>query len=88
MMRRFPGEGNDSPVQNSCLGNLMDREAWWAIVHGVKRDRHNLVTKPSPLPSQLTLFSFKIHIVATLSDESGMKRRRNLIMVYNFVHTE
>ena len=66
----------------------MDREAWWAIVHGVMRVRYNLVTKPLPLPSQLTLFSFRIHIVATLSDESGMKRRRNLIMLCNFVHTE
>ena len=25
---RFPGEGNDSPLQYSCLENPMDREAW------------------------------------------------------------
>ena len=31
---RFPGEGNGSPLQYSCLGNPMDREAWWATVHG------------------------------------------------------
>ena len=24
---RSPGEGNGNPVQNSCLGNLMDRGA-------------------------------------------------------------
>ena len=24
---RFCGEGSDSPLQNSCLGNLMDRAA-------------------------------------------------------------
>ena len=24
----FPGEGNDNPVQYSCLGNFMDRGAW------------------------------------------------------------
>ena len=23
---RFPGEGNDNPLQYSCLGNPMDRE--------------------------------------------------------------
>ena len=28
---RFPGEGNDNPLQYSCLGNPMDRVAWWAI---------------------------------------------------------
>ena len=32
---RSPGEGNGNPLQHSCLGNPMDREAWWAIVHGV-----------------------------------------------------
>ena len=27
---RFPGGGNDSPSQYSCLKNPMDRGAWWA----------------------------------------------------------
>ena len=30
-----PGGGHGSPLQCSCLGNPMDRGAWWAIVHGV-----------------------------------------------------
>ena len=29
------GEGNGNPLQYSCLENSTDREAWWAIVHGV-----------------------------------------------------
>ena len=28
---RSPGEGNGNPLQYSCLENLMDRAAWWAI---------------------------------------------------------
>ena len=32
---RFPGEGNGSPLQYSCLENFMDRGAWRAIVYGV-----------------------------------------------------
>ena len=36
--RRFPGEGNDKPLQYSCLGNLMDRGAWQVTVHGVKKE--------------------------------------------------
>ena len=35
---RFPAEGNGYPLQNSCLGNLMDRESWWATVHGVAKE--------------------------------------------------
>ena len=29
---RSPGEGNGNTLQYSCLGNPMDRGAWWAIV--------------------------------------------------------
>ena len=42
---RSPGEGNGNLFQYSCLGNPMDRGASWAIVHGIARVRHNLVTK-------------------------------------------
>ena len=34
---RSPEEGNGNPLQYSCLGNLMDRGSWWAIVHGVQK---------------------------------------------------
>ena len=32
---RSLGGGNGNPLQYSCLENTMDREAWWAAVHGV-----------------------------------------------------
>ena len=34
---RSPGEGNGNALQYSCLENSMDREAWWATVHGVAK---------------------------------------------------
>jgi len=34
-------EGNDNPLQYSCLENSMDRGGWWATVHGSQRVRHN-----------------------------------------------
>ena len=34
---RFPGEGNGSPLQYSCLENPLDRGAWWATIHGVAK---------------------------------------------------
>ena len=33
------GEGNGTPLQYSCLENLMDGGAWWAAVHGVAKSR-------------------------------------------------
>ena len=35
---RSSGEGNVNPLQYSCLGNPMDRGAWWAAVHGVRKE--------------------------------------------------
>ena len=35
---RSPGEGNGNPLQYSCLGNTVDRGAWWATVHGVTKE--------------------------------------------------
>ena len=34
---RSPGEGNGNKLQYSCLENPMDRESWWATVHGVAK---------------------------------------------------
>ena len=35
-------EGNDNPLQYSCLENPMDGGAWWAIVHGVAKSQTRL----------------------------------------------
>ena len=35
---RSSGEGNGKQFQSSCLENSMDREAWWATVHGVAEE--------------------------------------------------
>ena len=32
------GGGNGNPLQYSCLGNPMDRRAWWATVHGITKE--------------------------------------------------
>ena len=36
---RSPGGRNGNPLQYSCLGNFLDRGAWWATVHGVANSR-------------------------------------------------
>ena len=43
---RSPGEGNGNLRQYSCLGNRMDRGAWWATQSmGSQRVGHDLATK-------------------------------------------
>ena len=39
---RFPGEGNDNPLQFSCLENSMDRGACQATDHGVAKSQTQL----------------------------------------------
>ena len=34
---RSPGEGNSNPLQYSCLGNPLDRGAWWATIHRITK---------------------------------------------------
>ena len=36
------GEGNGTPLQDSCLENPMDGGAWWATVHGVMKSQTRL----------------------------------------------
>ena len=61
---KWTAEGNGKPLQCSCLGNPMDRGAWWATGHGVARVRKDLAAKPPPLQTAQrnlecwTLFSF------------------------------
>ena len=35
---RSLGEGNGNLLQYYCLGNPMDRGAWWSSVHGVTQE--------------------------------------------------
>ena len=44
---RSPGGGNGNPLKYSCLGNYMDRGAWWVMVHGVAKSRIWLSTHVS-----------------------------------------
>ena len=39
---RSTGEGNDYPLQYSCLENSMDRGAWQPTVHGVAKSQTGL----------------------------------------------
>ena len=51
---RFPGEGNSSPLQYSCLENPMDRGAWCRLLSmGVAKSQ-----------AQLNDFTFTFHFPA------------------------
>ena len=39
---RSPGGGHGNPLLDYCLGNSLDRGAWWATVHGVTKSEMQL----------------------------------------------
>ena len=45
---RSLGEANGKPLQYSCLENTVDRETWWATVHGI--------TKESDMTEQMSIY--------------------------------
>ena len=53
------GGGNSNPLLYSCLENPMDRETWWATVHGIAKSQtrlsdwstHHSFTSHLPLPT-------------------------------------
>ena len=54
---RSPEEGNGNPLQYSCLGNPMDREAWRVTIHGCHKEsdtteRLTQATKPLPCSTE------------------------------------
>ena len=67
-LRKSPKGGNGNLLQYSCLGNLMDRGAWWATVHGVERVRHDLVAESQPpcFPTPTLDITFLLPAAVTL----------------------
>ena len=43
--RRSPRGRHGNPLQCSCLGNLMERGAWRATVHGVSKESYKTATE-------------------------------------------
>ena len=39
---RSAGDRNGNPLQYPCLGNPMDKGAWWATVHRVAKNQTQL----------------------------------------------
>ena len=52
-LRRSLGVGNGNPLQYSCLGNSMDRSAWWATVHEVAKSQTQLSTHTHTASSKM-----------------------------------
>ena len=59
---RSPGEGNGNPRQYSCLENPMDIGAWWATVHGGRKES-DMTERLSTYTHNLCRFSSECFLI-------------------------
>ena len=57
---KSPREGHGNPLQYPCLGNAMDRGAWWATVHGATESNWVTLSQPALKSWNLTWSSTKL----------------------------
>ena len=79
LLHSTPGEGNGSPLQYSCLVNLMVRRAWWVTIHGVARVGYALMTKPP-------LYNTRNCIQYLVITYNGKECEKNLYYTYTHTH--
>ena len=53
-LRRSPGGGNGNSLQYSCVGDSMDKGAWWTSVCGI--------AKGSDMTKQQHLYAYLSHL--------------------------
>ena len=63
---RCPGEGHSKPLQYSCLENSMDRETWWATVHGAPKSWTHLKDSHT----SLSILSNIVNLIKYISETS------------------
>ena len=49
---RSSGVGNDNPLQYSCLGDPIDRGAWWAVFYRIAKSWTQLSTEKDLHPQK------------------------------------
>ena len=78
---RSPGEGNGNRLQYSCVGNPLNRGAWWATAHGVAKelDTTNWTTITKRI--QITGIVGKITRVKVLGPQQAL---RNGVFLFFF----
>ena len=83
------GEGNDSPLQCSCLENPRDRGAWWASIYGVHRVGHDWSDLAAAACAWKRPRSSDSKVLSALSISNGIWRSLYfLLSCFAFFYTE
>ena len=85
-----PGGGNGNPLQYSCLGNLKDRGAWWATVHGVAKSQTWLSdeTRASCTLKSSVILGRLVAQAPYLKPDTACQRQVVLILCFPFIASQ
>ena len=81
------GEGNDNPLQCSCLENTRDGGAWWAAVYGITQSRTRLKWLSSSSSSDTCAVFFQVSMadkIALVNIKGNAQQRLVLIVQISF----
>ena len=73
---RSSGEGNGNPLQHSCLENLADGGAWWAIVYGVAKSQTRL--RDLTFTSQTFASAICVRNLKIINDENWLLKKKSI----------
>ena len=82
-----PGGGHCNPLQYSCLGNPLDRGAWWATVYRVQRVRHD-GSDLACMPEFKSLNHFEFIFIYSMRDlcEAVQLSQHGLLKRLSYLH--
>ena len=63
----FPGGGDGNPLQDPCLANAMDREAWGATAHRVAKSQTQLRLRSADYCFSLIISFFPLYLYYSVS---------------------
>ena len=85
---RSPGVGNGNPLQYSCLGNPLDREAWRATAQWFAKSQTQLRTRTmAAWPGAISFKFFMAQNIVHLGEYSvSLRRMCNLLWLGEVVY--
>ena len=93
---RSPGKGNGNPFQYSCLGNPIDKGAWWATVHSVTKESDTTERLNNNIQAIATVKLFLYNFIEFnphnnfffIDEQAGLKWFSNLSKVVKLIYSQ
>ena len=80
------GEGNDNPLQYSCLENPRDGAVWWVAIYGVAQSRTRLKRLSSSSQSHYTVSPLHANFWAFKDEKLSLYANHCIIVLFKLLY--